>query len=435
MSYDPNLPACCDECAQLYTTTYYQQSLETFLQSHNNNLNDPEELERNNTKVDRIAPIPVKGPGTGSSKPITRGPRHSIPETKPLNISRNKHNDPSIISTSVPTRSRRNPRKPGEHEHEPEIGIEYNPITSSVPLALTAQHRGPSNRTHNRQNSRETGANKPRKYNDDLPPIPTQDTNSSNGGRQLQYPEIQSLHSVDKPQAHVGSLSIPSVRTDERNQSNHSPSQIRPQTQQPRETRVSFSANKPRDSDHVNPPPVPNQGRSQSNFSQIRPQTQQPTRVSFSANKPWNSGHVEPPSVPIQEKNQSYFPPQTRSQSQESQTSSNANKFRDRAERPKAPIPTQDQGQGRSSASDASKTDTRPHLLHGTPSQMDTQYVNMLLALDDIPTLYNMLAKFFNWILLAGFILFPGTFTSLQNLGGSGQIEKQLLHAITSIPL
>jgi hypothetical protein len=73
--------------------------------------------------------------------------------------------------------------------------------------------------------------------------------------------------------------------------------------------------------------------------------------------------------------------------------------------------------------------------MHGTPTQMDTQYVSMLLALDDIPNLHNMLAKFFNWILLAGFILFPGTFTSLRNLGGSGQIEQQLVHAVTSIPL
>ena len=442
MGYDPNLPACCNECAQLYTITYYQQSLEAFLLSHNDNDNPTSDSEKLETKVDRIpAPIFVKGPGAGSSKSFIRSPRH-IPETKPLNISRNKLNDPSIITTSVPTRARRNPRKSSEREREPETGNEYNPLTSS----LAAQdHRSPANRAHNRQNSRETGvtnysASKSRRHNDDLPPIPTQDTNSSNDGRQLRYPqEPRGSYSVDKPQGNVGSLLIPSVRTDERNQSNYgAPSQIRPQTQQPRETRVSFSSNKPRDSDYVNPPPVPNQGRSQSNLSQIRPQTQQPRETgvssSFSGNKPRDSDHVEPPSVPIQEKNQSYFS-QTHSQYQETETSSNANKSRDRAERPKVSIPTQDQGQGRSSASDASNTDTRPHLLHGTPSQMDTQYVNMLLALDDIPTLHNLLAKFFNWILLAGFILFPGTFTSLQNLGGSGQIEEQLVHAITSIPL
>ncbi|KAJ7447084.1 hypothetical protein B0H11DRAFT_2290258 [Mycena galericulata] len=44
----------------------------------------------------------------------------------------------------------------------------------------------------------------------------------------------------------------------------------------------------------------------------------------------------------------------------------------------------------------------------------DTRYTNMLLAKDDIPVLHNLLANFFTWILLAGFVLFPGTFTSLQ---------------------
>ena len=469
MSYDSNLPSCCIECAQLYTNTYYQQSLEAYLLSHNDNLSEEldSKFEQNNT----TAPISIKGPGAGSSKSVSRlgGPRHSITETKPLNVSRNNHNDPSII-TSVPTRSPRNPRKSGERK--PENGIEYNPLTSSLP----AQDRSPSNRAHNRRNPRDIGisnsTSKPRKHNDDLPPIPTQDTNNlSNGGPRLPYPqETRGSYNVDEPQARVGALSIPSVRTDEQNQSNCA--QIPPQTQQPRETRVSFSANKPRDSDYVEPPSVPIQEKSQSNFSQIRPQTQQPpareTRVSFSANEPRDSDHVEAPLVPIREKSQSNFS-QTHSQSQETQASnkpqelpsvpiqeksqlnfsqshsqsqtqasSNVNKSRrDRAERPKAPlaIPTQDQGQGRSSASEASKTDTRPHLMHGTPSQMDTQYVNMLLALDDIPKLHNMLAKFFNWILLAGFILFPGTFTSLKNLGGSGQVEQQLVHAVTSIPL
>ena len=443
MSYDSTLPSCCIECAQAYTIAHYQQPLEAYLISQNDSLNEE-------PKVDRMAPTSIKGP---SSKSVSKDPRH-VPETKRLNVSRNNHDDPSV--TSVPSRSPRNPRKSGERE--PVNGIEYNPLTSSVP----AQNRSPSNRAHNRQqsqNSRETGlsksASKPRKHNGDLPPIPTQDrdlppvhdlpstptqdrdlppihdlspiptqdrdlpsihdlhpiltqgrglppiptqdTNSSNGGPQLQYPQdTRGSYSVDKPQAHAGPLSMPSVRTDERNQSIYA--QTRPQTQQPRETRVSFSDNKPQDSDHV-----------------------------------------EIPSVPIQEKNRSNIP-QTRkhSQSQETQTSSNANKPSDRAERPKASIPTQDQGQGRSASGPSKTDDTRPHLMHGTPSQMDTQYVNMLLALDDIPSLHNMLAKFFNWILLAGFILFPGTFTSLKNLGGSGesdQIEQQLVHAVTNIPL
>lgn len=79
-------------------------------------------------------------------------------------------------------------------------------------------------------------------------------------------------------------------------------------------------------------------------------------------------------------------------------------------------------------------TPSRPHLFHGTPSQMETQYVNMLLAKDKIHMIYNALAGFFTWILLAGFILFPGTFTSLQsaNLGSTG---KEVLDAIKHVPL
>ena len=393
MSYDPNLPFCCIECAQLYTVTYYQQSLETFLLSHSG-------FGQINTNVDPIAPISVKGPDAGSSKPVSR-PRHTtlVPET---NISRNSRDDPSISTT----RSPRNPRKSGE----PQNGIEYNPSTSSLP----AQDPLPSNRQNRRETGVSNSANKPRKpNNDDLPPIPTQYTLSSNGG-----PQPQKIRDIDKPQAHVGPLSIPPVRTDERNQSNYA--QIRPHT---RERRVSFSANNPQDSDHAEPPSVPIKEKTQSNFSQTHSQTQE----TEASNK--TQGHIESPSVPIQEKSRSNF-----SQPQEIQASSSVNNSRDHAERSKASIPTQDQGQDRS-VSDASKTDTRPHLIHGTPSQMDTQYVSMLLALDDMPKLHNMLAKFFNWILLAGFVLFPGTFTSLKNLGGSGQVEQQLVHAVTSIPL
>ena len=79
-------------------------------------------------------------------------------------------------------------------------------------------------------------------------------------------------------------------------------------------------------------------------------------------------------------------------------------------------------------------TPSRPHLFHGTPSQMETQYVNMLLAKDKIHIVYKALAGFFTWILLAGFILFPGTFTHLQNadLGATGE---EVLDVIKHVPL
>ena len=46
------------------------------------------------------------------------------------------------------------------------------------------------------------------------------------------------------------------------------------------------------------------------------------------------------------------------------------------------------------------------------PSQ--TAYTRMLLEIDTIPTSHNFLAAFSAWILLAGFLIVPGTFTSIQ---------------------
>ena len=42
--------------------------------------------------------------------------------------------------------------------------------------------------------------------------------------------------------------------------------------------------------------------------------------------------------------------------------------------------------------------------------------MTMLLAQDTIPRFHTILAAAFTWILLAGFLVFPGTFTSLQAL-------------------
>ena len=79
----------------------------------------------------------------------------------------------------------------------------------------------------------------------------------------------------------------------------------------------------------------------------------------------------------------------------------------------------------------------RSRLPPGVSAQMDTQYVNMLLALDDIPAIHNLAAAFFNWIYLAGFVLFPGTFTSLKNLEAQqgSDVAAQLINSVTQLPL
>ncbi|KAF7312680.1 hypothetical protein MIND_00282400 [Mycena indigotica] len=78
---------------------------------------------------------------------------------------------------------------------------------------------------------------------------------------------------------------------------------------------------------------------------------------------------------------------------------------------------------------------TRPRLPGRHGSQMDTKYVNMLLALDSIPMIYNLLTNFFTWILLAGFVLFPGTFTSLQNNPQLGAVGITAVNVIKHVSL
>ncbi|ETW76884.1 hypothetical protein HETIRDRAFT_430162 [Heterobasidion irregulare TC 32-1] len=50
------------------------------------------------------------------------------------------------------------------------------------------------------------------------------------------------------------------------------------------------------------------------------------------------------------------------------------------------------------------------------PAPVQTQYMRMLLALDAIPRVDNLLECFFTCLLLAEFVLFQGTFASLQSI-------------------
>ncbi|KAM3075082.1 hypothetical protein ACMFMG_007460 [Clarireedia jacksonii] len=81
----------------------------------------------------------------------------------------------------------------------------------------------------------------------------------------------------------------------------------------------------------------------------------------------------------------------------------------------------------------------RPTVLNRQTS-VQTRYMNMLLSLDDIPRLHNIYVAFFNWILLAGFVIFPGTFTSLSTLTPSpssptSAAEARILSTIKNIKL
>jgi hypothetical protein len=62
--------------------------------------------------------------------------------------------------------------------------------------------------------------------------------------------------------------------------------------------------------------------------------------------------------------------------------------------------------------------------------------MEMLLHLDQIPRLHNILASLFTWILLAGFLVVPGTFTTFKNSQAfkqaDGEDANKVAHAIVS---
>ena len=79
----------------------------------------------------------------------------------------------------------------------------------------------------------------------------------------------------------------------------------------------------------------------------------------------------------------------------------------------------------------------RPQLLARMPS-VQTRYMGMLLHLDSIPRLHNILAALFTWILLAGFLVIPGTYTSFKNHtdnSKSDAVEDAIVHSVSHIGL
>lgn len=81
------------------------------------------------------------------------------------------------------------------------------------------------------------------------------------------------------------------------------------------------------------------------------------------------------------------------------------------------------------------------------PERTDThhsRYVQMLLKQDHIPRLHNILSAFFVWLLLAGFLVFPGTFTSIRESIDErendediedGEAVKGILRGVKNVPL
>lgn len=68
-----------------------------------------------------------------------------------------------------------------------------------------------------------------------------------------------------------------------------------------------------------------------------------------------------------------------------------------------------------------------------------TRYIDMLLGLDAVSPLHNILASLSVWILLAGYIVFPATFNSLQKASYDAQADSKLkseaLQTTRNLPL
>ena len=81
--------------------------------------------------------------------------------------------------------------------------------------------------------------------------------------------------------------------------------------------------------------------------------------------------------------------------------------------------------------------ETGGHVLTRMPS-IQTRYMGMLLHLDAIPRLHNLLAAIFTWVLLAGFLVIPGTFTSFKSQthnGESNAVEGAIVRSVGNIGL
>ena len=69
----------------------------------------------------------------------------------------------------------------------------------------------------------------------------------------------------------------------------------------------------------------------------------------------------------------------------------------------------------------------------GSGSIMQSRYTDMVF--EEVPRTHNFLSGLFTWILLAGFVVLPGTFSTLEGLQTtSGEFQK-VLHAIHHLPL
>ena len=60
-----------------------------------------------------------------------------------------------------------------------------------------------------------------------------------------------------------------------------------------------------------------------------------------------------------------------------------------------------------------------------------TPYKAMIVQAHEVPSAYCILAAVANWLFLAGFVVFPGTFTTISQATALGVVQ----HAVQNAPL
>ncbi|KAI0002449.1 hypothetical protein BJV74DRAFT_765387 [Russula compacta] len=69
----------------------------------------------------------------------------------------------------------------------------------------------------------------------------------------------------------------------------------------------------------------------------------------------------------------------------------------------------------------------------GSSSIVQSRYADMVF--EEVPRMHNLLSGLFTWIVLAGFVVLPGTFSTLESFPTkSGELEK-VLHDVQHLPL
>lgn len=105
-----------------------------------------------------------------------------------------------------------------------------------------------------------------------------------------------------------------------------------------------------------------------------------------------------------------------------------------------APViePIKNPPQARTRDVEPSTTTQRPGLQRCRTTAR-TRYIDMLLGLDQVSPLHNILASLFVWILLAGYIVFPATFNSLQKSSldakADTRLKSEALKTARNLPL